>query len=93
MSIERVDEARQPRFGLLFIASRQRVGDDRVERFELMVRKKKLQYESLRMKLKELQTQVRQREKELSKLRKQKKQAVKNRITELMKQNEKVVLK
>ena len=42
---------------------------------------------------KELQTQIEQRERELSKLHKQKKQAVKNRITELMKQNEKVVLK
>ena len=59
-------------------------------RFDLIVRKKQLRYVHLLEKLKKLQTEVQRREAEVEKLKQKKKQAIQERLEELIGKAEKI---
>lgn len=59
-------------------------------RFDLIVRKKQLQYEDLQKRLEKMQAELKQRQLEVEKLQESKGKALKERLAELIGQNEKV---
>ena len=60
------------------------------KRFDLIVRKKQLQYEDLQKRLEQMQKELKQRQLEVKKLQESKEKAVKERLSELIDQSEKV---
>lgn len=59
-------------------------------RFDLIVRKKQLQYQDLQKRLEKMQAELKQRQFEVEKLQESKEKAIKERLAELIGQNEKV---
>ena len=59
-------------------------------RFDLIVRKKQLQYEDLEKRLEKMRTELKQRQQEVKKLQGGKEKAIKERLSELVGQDEKV---
>lgn len=59
-------------------------------RFDLIVQKKQLQYEDLQKRLEQMQKELKQRQLEVKKLQESKEKAIKERLAELIGQNEKV---
>ena len=59
-------------------------------RFDLIVRKKQLQYEDLQKRLEKMRAELKQRQQEVKKLQESKEEAIKERLSELVGQDEKV---